>query len=104
MPLRPFVSGAAALILVAGTAHAQNFRLTLPKESPRASVSQTVGLTQISITYDRPAVNKRKIWGGLVPYDTVWRAGANENTVIAFTSPVKVGGMDLPAGRYGRCA
>ena len=46
-------------------------------------------------------MKKREIWGKLVPYDSVWRAGANENTVIAFSSPVRVGGRDLPAGRYG---
>jgi tetratricopeptide (TPR) repeat protein len=75
--------------------------LVLPKQSPRASVSQTVGLTEISIRYDRPAVNGREIWGKLVPFDTVWRAGANENTVIAFSSPVRIGGQTLAAGRYG---
>ena len=73
----------------------------LPKQSPRATVSQTVGLTEIAITYDRPAVNGRQIWGTLVPFDTVWRAGANENTVISFSSAVRVGGQPLPAGRYG---
>jgi len=75
--------------------------LTLPKASPRASVSQNVGLTQITITYDRPGANGREVWGKLVPYDSVWRAGANENTVIAFSSPVKVGGQELAPGRYG---
>jgi hypothetical protein len=100
MSLRPIVLG-AALVLVAGAAQAQNFRLVTPKESPRATLSQTLGLTDISVTYDRPAVNNRKIWGGLVPHDTVWRAGANENTVFAMTSPVTIGGTELPAGRYG---
>ncbi len=75
--------------------------LVLPKASQRATVSQTIGLTEISVTYDRPLVNKREIWGKLVPYDSVWRAGANENTVIAFSSPVRLGGTELPAGRYG---
>ncbi len=75
--------------------------LALPKASQRATVSQTVGLTEIGITYDRPTVNQREIWGKLVPYGAVWRAGANENTVIAFSSPVRVGGRELPAGRYG---
>jgi hypothetical protein len=75
--------------------------LVLPKQSPRASVSQTVGLTTISITYDRPAVNGRQVWGKLVPYDSVWRAGANENTVIAFSSPVQIDGKLVEAGRYG---
>jgi hypothetical protein len=75
--------------------------LALPKQSPRASVSQTVGLTTIGLTYDRPAVNGREVWGALVPFDTVWRAGANENTVLELSSPVRVGGQPLGAGRYG---
>jgi hypothetical protein len=75
--------------------------LVLPKASPRAEVTQTVGLTAISITYDRPGVNGREIWGKLVPFDSVWRAGANENTVITFSSPVKVAGEEVAAGRYG---
>jgi tetratricopeptide (TPR) repeat protein len=92
-----------ALALGASAAElpAQAPPLVLPKASPRASISQTVGLTEIGITYDRPAVNGREIWGKLVPYDSVWRAGANENTVIAFSSPVKIGGTEVPAGRYG---
>jgi predicted negative regulator of RcsB-dependent stress response len=60
-----------------------------------------VGITDITITYHRPAVNKRVIWGKLVPYGDVWRAGANENTVISFSSPVTVAGHQLPAGSYG---
>jgi tetratricopeptide (TPR) repeat protein len=80
---------------------AQVPNLVLPKASQRATVSQTVGLTEINIRYDRPQVKGREVWGKLVPYDSVWRAGANENTVIAFSSPVRVGGHPLPAGRYG---
>jgi tetratricopeptide (TPR) repeat protein len=64
-------------------------------------LSQTVGLTQIDISYHRPAVNGRKVWGGLVPYGEVWRAGANENTTIRFSSPVSVEGKALAAGTYG---
>jgi tetratricopeptide (TPR) repeat protein len=75
--------------------------LTLPQPSPKATVSQTVGLTDIAITYHRPAVNKRTVWGDLVPWDQVWRAGANENTTIAFSSPVTVNGKPLAAGTYG---
>jgi len=81
--------------------HAQNYRLDLPWPSPHAAVSQVVGLTTLSVDYHRPGVNGRVIWGGLVPYDTVWRAGANENTVLASTSSFSVGGTTLPAGRYG---
>jgi tetratricopeptide (TPR) repeat protein len=100
MSIRPAALG-VALTLVAGAASAQNFRLDTPKASPRASVSQTIGLTEINVTYDRPAVNDRKIWGGLVPYDTVWRAGANENTVLSFNTPVTIGDAEVAAGRYG---
>jgi len=91
----------AAPLIPAGAALAQAPPLVLPKESPRATVSQTVGLTNVSVTYDRPAIRGRRIWGGLVPYDSVWRAGANENTVVSFSSPVRVDGKSLAAGRYG---
>ena len=75
--------------------------LNLPQPSPAALVNQEVGSTEIEIRYHRPAVNGRKIWGGLVPYDQVWRAGANENTTIRFSSPVSVEGKSLAAGTYG---
>ena len=90
-----------ALATQAGPVAAQAFYLTVPFGSQRASVTQTIGLTDISVTYDRPGVDGRKIWGELVPYDSVWRAGANVNTVLAFTSPVTINGKQLPAGRYG---
>jgi hypothetical protein len=75
--------------------------MVVPRESQHATVSQAVGLSDISISYHRPAVKGRKIWGALVPFDSVWRAGANENTVLAVTSPFTIGGTRLPAGRYG---
>ncbi len=69
--------------------------------SPKASISQTVGFTDITISYSRPGVKGRKIWGGLVPYDKVWRAGANEATKITFSTDVIIEGKKLPAGSYG---
>src|SRR6185369_17247465 len=69
--------------------------------SPAASVSQTVGLTKLTVDYHRPAVNGRKVWGELVPYGQVWRAGANENTLFTTSSPIKVAGKPLAAGTYG---
>ena len=69
--------------------------------SPKASVTQTIGVTDITITYSRPGVKGREIWGKLVPYGEVWRTGANENTTIRFSTPVKVEGHELPAGLYG---
>src|SRR5260370_21268040 len=86
--------------LAASTALAQNQNLRQPEPSPAASVSQTVGLTEIKVTYHRPAVKGRKIWGELVPFGEVWRAGANENTTVSFSSPVKIGGKTLPACTY----
>ena len=97
-----FAVGAVAVLLaVPATLPGQVPTLVTPKASQRAKVTQTIGLTEISITYDRPLVGKREVWGKLVPYDSVWRAGANENTVFAVTSPVQVGGQTVPAGRYG---
>ena len=75
--------------------------MPVPQPSPKATVSQTIGITKVEVVYHRPAVKNRKIWGDLVPYNTVWRAGANENTTISFSDPIKVEGKDLPAGTYG---
>ena len=72
-----------------------------PRPSPDATVSQIVGVTEVSIDYSSPGVKGRKIWGGLVPYDEVWRTGANEVTSITFGDPVKVNASELPAGTYG---
>lgn len=70
------------------------------KASPNAAVSQTIGTTQVSLTYGRPSVNDRDIFGGLVPYDTVWRTGANESTAITFTDAVHIQGERVDAGTY----
>lgn len=72
-----------------------------PEASPAATVTQTIGLTEIRVSYHRPAVNGRQIWGALVPYGQVWRAGANENTTVSFSTPVTVNGTALAAGTYG---
>jgi tetratricopeptide (TPR) repeat protein len=69
--------------------------------SQHAVVKQRVGLTDIKIDYHRPLVNGRKVWGGIVPLDQVWRAGANQNTTIEFSDGVSVEGKPLPKGRYG---
>jgi hypothetical protein len=71
-----------------------------PQRSPWASVQQTIGTTVIAIDYHRPAVRGRPIWGSLVPYNQVWRAGANEATTIRFSDPVRIQGHDLKAGTY----
>ncbi len=91
----------AAALLASGAAVAQPQQVDFPRPSPNASVSQMVGITEITLHYSRPGVKNRKIWGGLVPYGEVWRTGANENTTIEFSTPIKVGGRELPAGIYG---
>ena len=101
VPLALACATLAAVTPPAPALLAQAPPLVLPKQSPRASVSQTIGLTTIGLTYDRPAVNGRPVWGALVPFDSVWRAGANENTVLELSSPARVGGKTLEAGRYG---
>lgn len=75
--------------------------LAPPEASPEATVSQKLGLTELAVSYHRPATNGRPVWGALVPYGQVWRAGANENTTVSFSTPVSVNGTVIPAGTYG---
>ncbi len=90
-----------ALLLLGSFGLAQSFVLDLPRPSQHAVITQRIGIADVTINYHRPMVNKRKVWGGLVPYGQVWRAGANENTTIKFTDPVTIEGKPLPAGAYG---
>ena len=91
----------ALLFAILAVASFAQPRVPTPQVSPQASVGETIGVTEVSVDYHRPGVNKRKIWGGLVGYDVPWRAGANEETTISFSTPVKVEGQPLPAGTYG---
>ena len=75
-------------------------QLDLPRPSPSAKVSQVVGLTEVSVDYSSPAVKGRPIWGGLVPYDQMWRTGANQATKISFSKDVVFAGKPVPAGTY----
>ena len=79
---------------------AQGQQLQLPRVSQKSGVTQRVGVTDISITYSRPGVKGRTIWGDLVPYDKVWRTGANEATTFAVSDDVLINGQKLPAGSY----
>ncbi|HEY1526931.1 MAG TPA: DUF2911 domain-containing protein [Candidatus Angelobacter sp.] len=90
-----------ATFCTATRSSAQSAVLDLPRDSQHAKVIQRVGITDITINYHRPLVKSRKIWGGLVPYGQVWRAGANENTTIEFTDPVSIEGKPLAKGVYG---
>ena len=85
----------------AQTATNETLMLNLPRASQHALVSQRIGITDITINYHRPLANGRQIWGKVVPYGQVWRAGANENTVITFADPVTIEGQPLDKGTYG---
>jgi Protein of unknown function (DUF2911) len=127
--LKRFYTCAFALVMLvlcaAQQASAQNPAVRLPRPSQKASVMQTIGVTDITITYSRPGVKGRKIWGDapptadganstatlddarerakdapIVPYGHVWRTGANEATVFAVTDDVLIQGQKLPAGTY----
>ena len=76
-------------------------KMSVPDASQEAAVMQHVGLTKIKISYHSPLTNGRTIWGDVVPYNEVWRAGANENTTITFSTEVMVEGKKLAAGTYG---
>jgi hypothetical protein len=74
--------------------------LELPRPSPFAKVSQTVGYTEITVDYSSPGVKGRKIWGNVVPYDKLWRAGANNATKVTFSRDVTFAGKPVAAGTY----
>jgi Protein of unknown function (DUF2911) len=88
-------------LLGALPAFAQSTQLDLPRDSQKAVVTQRIGITDITIRYHRPLVNGRQIFGKLVPYGQVWRAGANENTTITFADAVMIEGKPLDKGTYG---
>ena len=86
---------------VAQTATGETLMLNLPRASQHATVMQRIGITDITVNYHRPLTNGREIWGKVVPYGKVWRAGANENTTITFSDPVMIEGQPLDKGTYG---
>jgi hypothetical protein len=87
-------------LLLVSSLPAQTPALAFPAPSPACTLKQRVGLTDIEISYSRPGVKGRTIFGGLVPYGEVWRTGANEATKITFSTAVKLNGTDIPAGTY----
>lgn len=87
-------------LFIGGMVQLQAQDLELPKKSPKASTSWTVGLTEVTVDYHSPTVNGREIWGALEPYDKPWRAGANEATTVEFSTDVTVERNKLAAGKY----
>ena len=88
---------ALAIILSSVSSHAQ---VTTPQPSPKATLNQIVGLTDVEIEYSRPGTKGRNIFGDLVPFGKVWRTGANSNTTISFSEDVVIDGKTLKKGKY----
>ncbi|MFV5692069.1 DUF2911 domain-containing protein [Flavobacterium sp. LT1R49] len=88
---------AFAIIIANFTIEAQ---VKTPQSSPKATVTQAVGLTDVEINYSRPSARGRAVFGNLVPFGKVWRAGANENTTISFSDDVVIDGKTLKKGKY----
>lgn len=95
---RPFLLFLMPALFSFTTLSAQEIKL--PRLSPKSSVSYTIGLTEVSVNYSAPAVKERIIWGNVVPYDKIWRAGANEATTVEFSTDVNMEGQTLKAGKY----
>ena len=95
------ILGLFIVFFFASQATAQKRGNEEPRVSPNATVSQTIGTTQVTITYGRPSVKGRQVFGGLEPYGEVWRTGANEATTITFSDDVLIEGEELKAGTYG---
>jgi hypothetical protein len=89
----------AFALSMAITADAQTLRMPAP--SPTQTLRQDFGLSNVELSYSRPGMKGRKIFGDLVPYDKVWRTGANQATVITFGEEVTIGDKKVPAGKYG---
>ncbi len=88
-----------AFLAVSCSVFSQDY--SIPAASPRQKIEQSFSISKVTVDYGRPGVKGRKIFGELVPYGKVWRAGANSSTKITFGQDVVFGGKELPAGTYG---
>ncbi|MDX1469930.1 MAG: DUF2911 domain-containing protein, partial [Flavobacteriaceae bacterium] len=88
------------LVLALSLSFTLNAQIQTPAPSPAAEVHQTIGLTDVTLEYSRPSMKGRTIFGDLVPYDKMWRTGANKNSMITFDKDVMIGGKTVKAGSY----
>lgn len=98
--MKKFTSRLLALVALTFLVESSFAQINLPAASPSAKISQGVGLGEVTIEYSRPSLKGRKMFGSQVPYNTVWRTGANKVTSIVFSSEMEVGGKKVPAGKY----
>jgi hypothetical protein len=94
---KTLLCGLASLILLAG--QAQNIKTPAP--SPTQTLKQDLGIGSVELSYSRPGMKGRKIFGDLVPYGQIWRTGANQATTLTFSDDVIIGGTKVAAGKYG---
>lgn len=87
-------------VFVLSIAVSANAQIKTPQASTSQKITQTIGLTDVTLEYSRPSMKGRVIFGGLVPYDKMWRTGANANTKITFSENVTIGGSEVKAGTY----
>ncbi len=92
-----FITATAVLTLLISDAQT----LTTPQPSPTQTIKQNFGLSNVELSYSRPGIKGRKIFGDLVPFGKVWRTGANNATTVTFGDAVTIGGTKVPAGKYG---
>ena len=88
------------LVVICTLSFSVNAQITTPQPSTSQTVIQTVGLTSLELSYSRPSMREREIFGALVPYGKMWRTGANKNTTISFDKDVKIGSKVVKAGTY----
>jgi len=94
--MKKFLFLFSALMLTVGI----QAQIQTPQQSPFQKIEQKVGLTDVTLEYSRPSMKGRTIFGNLVPYDKIWRTGANANTKITFSEDVEIGGKAVKAGSY----
>lgn len=87
-------------MLILGFTFSSKAQIDTPAPSPASKLEQKVGLTDVTITYSRPSMRGRTVFGNLVPYNKLWRTGANQNTIINFSNDVTIAGQALKAGSY----
>ena len=87
-------------LLFVGASVLGNAQVKTPQPSPSATVKQTIGLSEVTVEYSRPSAKERKVFGNLVPYNQLWRTGANGSTDITFSSDATFNGVNVPAGKY----
>ena len=87
-------------LALAGAVVIANAQVKAPQPSPSATVKQSIGLSEVTVEYSRPSANDRKVFGNLVPINTVWRTGANGSTDITFKNDATFNGINIPAGKY----